>query len=139
MTDGERSAAIAGINPFLDDRKRHKRGHTVSGWKYLNEKRWELLARPGGTSGPSGVYKGQAWNGHPVGEHLRSLDPVSFDAVPGRASLIEEMDTDVYFEARHAIYALIERKGWIPRIARAFGKNVHVRLQVSPPAEWVGN
>lgn len=46
LDDEERVAALAGIAPFLEHLRRHKRGHVPAGWKYLQERRWQLLEAP---------------------------------------------------------------------------------------------
>jgi len=41
----DRQAAIDGITPFLSELKRNHRDHVIAGWKYLAERRWQLLAK----------------------------------------------------------------------------------------------
>lgn len=41
----DQKAAIDGIAPFLAELKRLNRKHPPSGWKYLEERRWEKLSR----------------------------------------------------------------------------------------------
>lgn len=43
LTLDEQEAAIAGIAPFLDELKRLKRTGVPAGWKYLEQKSWQLL------------------------------------------------------------------------------------------------
>lgn len=43
LTLPQRDAALAGIAGFLAEQKRLNRKHVPAGWKYLEEKRWELL------------------------------------------------------------------------------------------------
>lgn len=45
LTEAERDDALTYIGPFLQDLKRHKRSHPPAGWKYLEQKRWTLLAQ----------------------------------------------------------------------------------------------
>jgi hypothetical protein len=44
LTVEQRHAALAGIKPFKAELERAKRTHTIAGWRYLEERRWELLA-----------------------------------------------------------------------------------------------
>jgi hypothetical protein len=44
LSEAEEEPAIAGVGPFLEDMKRHGRKHPPAGWKYLEQKRWTLLA-----------------------------------------------------------------------------------------------
>lgn len=44
LSDEERAAALEGIAPFLADLKRLKRDRVPAGWRYLEQKRWTLLA-----------------------------------------------------------------------------------------------
>jgi hypothetical protein len=44
LTIEQRHAALAGIKPFKAELERAKRTHSIAGWRYLEEKRWELLA-----------------------------------------------------------------------------------------------
>ncbi|WP_438278095.1 helix-turn-helix domain-containing protein [Nitrobacter sp.] len=48
LAASQREAALAGIAGFLAEQKRLQRKHVPAGWKYLEERRWELLpaARP---------------------------------------------------------------------------------------------
>lgn len=43
LSADQREAALAGIAGFLAEQKRLNRKHVPAGWKYLEEKRWELL------------------------------------------------------------------------------------------------
>ena len=43
LGESERDAALAGVETFLDALRRHKRGHTPTLWRYLEERRWTLL------------------------------------------------------------------------------------------------
>lgn len=45
LTVEEQEAALAGIAPFLDELKRLKRTGVPAGWKYLEQKSWQLLAK----------------------------------------------------------------------------------------------
>lgn len=45
LTEDEEEPALAGIAPFLEDLKRHHRKGVPAGWKYLEQKRWALLAQ----------------------------------------------------------------------------------------------
>jgi hypothetical protein len=45
LTETERDDALGSIGAFLDDLKRHRRSHPCAGWKYLSQKRWQLLAK----------------------------------------------------------------------------------------------
>ncbi len=56
LTEEEQQAALAGIAPFLDDQKRQRRKIVPAGWRYLEQKRWTLLADKAATSGSSGGY-----------------------------------------------------------------------------------
>lgn len=46
LTEDEQAAALAGIAPFLENLKRLHRKNVPAGWRYLEEKRWTLLAQP---------------------------------------------------------------------------------------------
>lgn len=50
LSEQERDDALAYIGPFLEDLKRHKRTGIPAGWKYLEQKRWTLLARKAETA-----------------------------------------------------------------------------------------
>lgn len=43
LTEDDHEAALAGIGPFLDDLKRHKRTAVPAAWKYLEQRKWSLL------------------------------------------------------------------------------------------------
>lgn len=43
LGESERDAALAGVETFLAALRRHKRGHTPTLWRYLEERRWTLL------------------------------------------------------------------------------------------------
>lgn len=43
LSEAEETAALAGIAPFLENLKRLKRSNVPAGWRYLEEKRWQLL------------------------------------------------------------------------------------------------
>lgn len=44
LTVEQREAAIAGIKAFKAELERSKRTHVIASWRYLEERRWELLA-----------------------------------------------------------------------------------------------
>jgi hypothetical protein len=46
LSEADEEAALAGIAPFLENLKRLTRKHVPAGWKYLEERRWEMLAKP---------------------------------------------------------------------------------------------
>jgi hypothetical protein len=52
LTEDEEEPALAGIAPFLEDLKRHHRKGVPAGWKYLEQKRWTLLAAAQAASTP---------------------------------------------------------------------------------------
>lgn len=43
LTIEQRQAALAGIKPFKAELDRAKRTHCIAGWRYLEERRWEIL------------------------------------------------------------------------------------------------
>jgi Helix-turn-helix domain len=47
LNEGDQEAALQGIGPFLEDlkTKRGKSGRVPAGWKYLEQRRWELLGK----------------------------------------------------------------------------------------------
>jgi hypothetical protein len=52
LSEDEEEPALAGIAPFLEDLKRHHRKGVPAGWKYLEQKRWTLLAAAQAASAP---------------------------------------------------------------------------------------
>jgi hypothetical protein len=44
LTLDQRQAAMAGIKPFKAELNRAKRTHVPAGWRYIEERRWEMLA-----------------------------------------------------------------------------------------------
>jgi Helix-turn-helix domain len=64
LTEDEQQAALAGIGPFLDELKRHKRKHVPSGFTYLEERRWTKLPQRTpemhATAFPAGGEEGKA-------------------------------------------------------------------------------
>lgn len=62
LPDDEMEACVDGIDPFLDDLKKHKRAHTPAGWRYVEERRWKLLP-PKDESSPSvGIVTFKCWS-----------------------------------------------------------------------------
>lgn len=53
LSEEEREAALAGIGPHLENLKKHKRSHPSTGWKYLEQKPWTLLAARKAAASPS--------------------------------------------------------------------------------------
>lgn len=70
LTPDEEKAAIAGIDPFLEELKRTGRKTVPSGWRYLEDKRWTLLKQAEG-SAEGGAARASIAEG---GEEHRALE-----------------------------------------------------------------
>lgn len=46
LPDDEIEPALAGIEPFVAELKKHGRKHTPAGWKYLEDRSWKLIEKP---------------------------------------------------------------------------------------------
>lgn len=46
LTEDDQESALAGIDPFLAELKKHGRKHVPAGWKYLDEQPWKLIDKP---------------------------------------------------------------------------------------------
>jgi hypothetical protein len=68
LSETDRLAALAGVAPFFAHLKRTNRKHVPAGWRYLEEKRWELL--PLGVAPRSELCAGLAIEGlEPLSRH----------------------------------------------------------------------
>ncbi len=76
LTDTERDTALASIETLIAEMKRHKRSAYPAAWKYLEERRWELLPKPAATPG------------HAIGDaEQRELKPATSPEARARAAI----------------------------------------------------
>jgi len=56
LTEEEQQAALVGIGPFLENLRKLGRKNTPAGWRYLEEKRWTLLAQQSATAAGPAIH-----------------------------------------------------------------------------------
>jgi hypothetical protein len=57
LPENQHQPCLDGIEPFVEDLKKHGRGHLPAGWKYLEERRWTLLPPKADAGTPNAVFK----------------------------------------------------------------------------------
>lgn len=79
LSPDECEAALAGIGPFLENLKRHKRANVPAGWKYLEQKRWSLIEQAAATVARHG---GPYVPTSETGKALRMLARIAHTSLP---------------------------------------------------------